>query len=304
MVDREAESYGAVRNMCTEAQTKMMGFMLFAVETTTTPKTAYKYARNVLLVSRKQTGVDLEGSGFKDLKNLHERLRVEYPHPPKDRRPLMQQDYKQMWAVLRPQAFSTKLFKALILVMFQAVSRFGDLKDVKRSDIVREGDLVTIKIDKHKTSHHMTGQVFDTKFITVPKKVNRTNKNLSAALALNEYLKEDPLDSSVTPLKNQYLFRTKDGKQLVYRQQLKALRSVLTQIGKDPMCYGMHSPRIGGATCAMVSSGGNEFIVKQMGFWKGKSVQLYSRPTVELICEIQQGMMSTEVTRSTAQMAE
>ena len=64
----------------------------------------------------------------------------------------------------------------------------------------------------------------------------------------------------------------------------------------DPLRYGLHSPRIGGATCALVSSGGNEFIVKQMGFWKGASVRQYARPTTALIAQIQRGMMQSAST--------
>ena len=51
----------------------------------------------------------------------------------------------------------------------------------------------------------------------------------------------------------------------------------------DPVKYGLHSARIGGATCALVSSGGNKLIVKQMGFLKGESVRKYARPTAASI---------------------
>lgn len=91
-------------------------------------------------------------------------------------------------------------------------------------------------------------------------------------------------------------FRTQDGKQLQYKQQLRQLRRVLARVGKDPKLYGLHSPRIGGATCALVSCGGNEFIVKQMGFWKGDSVRQYARPTTGLITQIHRSMMQTSCT--------
>ena len=139
---------------------------------------------------------------------------------------------------------------------------FSDLKDVRRSDISKRDGVIKITIREYKTSHHTGVQVFDTKYLTMPEKVSLLTFNLSAGLALEDYIRLDPFESASEPLRDQFLFRTEDKKALDYDQQLRWLRKLLKATGKDPMLYGLHSPRIGGATCAMVSSGTNEFVVK------------------------------------------
>ncbi len=289
-------SYAGMMEMCKQAEQKMMGFMVYGVELGgLAPKTAYQYARIVIVATRKTTGVDLEMREFKDLKLLHSRLKVLFPRTVRQRLPLVQQDYIEMWKVLDSRDPATKLFKAFTLTQFQAVCRFGDLVRVMRSDVTVKADVIVIIIREHKTSHHVGGQVFDTKYVAMPAERTALTWNLSAGLALVDYLRGDPNKRSV-PLCEQYLFRTPDGKQIQYKQQMRRLRSVLAQVGKDPKLYGLHSPRIGGATCALVSSGGNEFIVKQMGFWKGDSVRQYARPTTGMIVQIQNSMMQTSST--------
>ena len=293
---RKDSCYASTIEMCRKAEQQLMGFMLYAVEQGgVAPKTAYQYARIVTVTTRKITGVDLEQRQFRDMALLHSRLKVLFPHKVRTRMPLVQQDYIRMWQALDGRNLSAKLFKAFTLTQFQAVCRFADLHDVRRDDITFEDGVIVITIKEHKTSHHVGGQVFDTKYITMPYPVDELAHNLSAGLAILNYLNSDPNYEDV-PLHDQFLFRTHDGKQLKYKQQLARLRKVLETVGMDPLRYGLHSPRIGGATCALVSSGGNEFIVKQMGFWKGASVRRYARPTTALIAQIQRGMMQSAST--------
>jgi integrase len=283
-------------DMCRKAERQLMGFMLYAAEQGgVAPKTAYQYARIVTVTTRKITGVDLEQRQFRDMALLHSRLKVLFPHKVRTRLPRVQQDYIRMWQASDSRNQSAKLIKAFTLTQFQAVCRFADLHDVRRDDITFEDGVIVITIKEHKTSHHVGGQVFDTKYITMPYPVDELAHNLSAGLAILIYLNSDPNYEDV-PLHDQFLFRTHDGKQLKYKQQLARLRQVLETVGMDPLRYGLHSPRIGGATCALVSSGGNEFIVKQMGFWKGASVRQYARPTTALIAQIQRGMMQSAST--------
>ena len=259
------------------------------------PKTAYQYARTVTVTTRKITEVDLEQRQFRDLTLLHSRLKVLFPHKVRTRLPLVQQDYIRMWQALDSRNQSAKLFKAFTLTQFQAVCRFADLHEVRRDEIAFEEGVIVITIKEHKTSHHVGGQVFDTKYITMPSPVDELARNLSAGLAIVDYLKKDPHYEDV-PLHDQFLFRTPDGKQLKYKHQLARLRQVLETVCMEPLKYGLHNPRIGGATCALVSSGGNEFIVTQMGFRKGASVRQYARPTTVLIAQIQRGMMQSAST--------
>ena len=300
LIQREGNTFGHLMDMRHAAENKMMGFLLYVVEVEGNKvDTAYGYARAVLLATRKRTGVDPELFGtFKDLSLFRQRLKVMYPVRKHARLPLVQQDYLAMWAALDMTSVAAKRFKAFTLLQFQAVCRFADLQMVKRSDVeVRDG-MLCISIRHHKTSHHACGQQFDSKYVALPHARDALSFGLSAALAVLDYLKVDPTCASV-PDNNQFLFRYSDGTHLKYARQLHALRSVLRAAGRDPDKYGLHSPRIGGATCAMVDSGGNEFIIRQMGFWgpKGDSVRLYTRPTPELVSAIQRRMMARPSTR-------
>ena len=300
LVERRGDTFGDMMAMRRDAESKAMGFLLFEVEVQgNTVDTGYGYAKAVLLATRKVTGIDPEfGGTFKDLTLLKQRLKVMYPHIPRVRWPLVQQDYLAMWKVLPMDTVEAKRFKAFTLLQFQAVCRFADLQMVKRSDVEVRDDMLCIGIRHHKTSHHACGQQFDTKYVALPHTRDALSVGLSAALAVLDYLKVDPSYASV-PDNSQFLFRYSDGTHLKYARQLHALRSVLRAAGRDPDKYGLHSPRIGGATCAMVDSGGNEFIIRQMGFWgpKGDSVRLYTRPTPELVSAIQRRMMARPSTR-------
>ena len=133
LTSRADSSYAGMVEMCRQAEQRMMGFMVYGVEVGgLAPKTAYQYAIIVIVATRKKTGVDLEMRQFKDLKLLHSRLKVMFPRTVRQRLPLVQQNYIEMWKVLDGREPSTKLFKAFTLTQFQAVCRFGDLIGVMR----------------------------------------------------------------------------------------------------------------------------------------------------------------------------
>ena len=52
--------------------------------------------------------------------------------------------------------------------------------------------MIVVIIKEHKTSHHVGGKVFDTKYITIPTQVDELARNLSAILAIVDYSKKDP----------------------------------------------------------------------------------------------------------------
>jgi integrase len=269
---------------------QFMGFMLYMVECRgTVPRTGRQYVGDICAMLVKQGMTDPKIENMKALKALLQRLQAMYPHTPKKRLPLVQQDYVKMWDVMDTTSIQGARFKALILCMWQTVSRFDDLRNVKRSDVLQDGDQnFVLTIAKHKMSY--ASNRFTEKMVAWPDQPETMAAiNLSAALALRKYLELDPT-LPTQDSKAEYLFRNADGTPLEYKFMLNDLRRVLTAMGYNPMDYGLHSPRIGGGTCALNSSEGNEFVTKQMGFWAGDSVRLYCRPTRNLIVDIQRSM--------------
>jgi integrase len=269
---------------------QFMGFMLYMVECRgTVPRTGRQYVGDICAMLVKQGMQDPQIENMKALKALLQRLKVMYPNNPRKRLPLVQQDYVRMWDVLDTSSIPGARFKALILCMWQTVSRFDDLRNVKRSEVLQDGDQnFVLTIAKHKMSY--ASNRFTEKLVAWPAQPETMAAiSLSAALALRRYLELDPTRPTQDS-KAEYLFRNADGTPLDYQFMLNQLRRVLAAMGYDPMDFGLHSPRIGGGTCALNSSDGNEFVTKQMGFWAGDSVRLYCRPTKNLIVDIQRAM--------------
>lgn len=278
------------------SENQLMGFMLYMVECRgTLPHTARQYVGDIAQILIKQGMQDPYIECMKSLKALEGRLKVLYPHTVKKRLPLVQQDLMAMWSVMTTTTTVGARFKAMVLVMWQTVSRFDDIVNIKRSDLVEHDDHFVLLIGKHKMSY-ITGQRFTQKMVAKPLFPGATESQLlSAAVALTDYLRLDPTLPIQKPAK-EYLFRGLDRKQMSYAPMLVQFRRVLAAAGYNPLNYGLHSPRIGGATCALGSSGGNEFITKQMGFWASNSVRLYCRPTHSLIVDIQRAMVATTAT--------
>jgi integrase len=249
-------------------------------------------------MTRKTTTVDLKELVMKELTDLFRRLHSTYPSETRSRLGLMQGELRDPRSLLCKSGTRVALrFWAFLMTAWQTVSRFDDLVHVRRADVTVQKDRVIIKFRKHKMKGRQGGTVFDTKVMYLPAP-SAPPVELCAGSALQEYLKADPLVAGEDPASTP-LFRKRGGEPLPYREQLRKLRSLLFATGRDGLKYGMHSPRIGGATCALMSQGGNEFLVKQMGFWKGGSVELYCRPTVEGIMEIQRQMSVGTATRAT-----
>ena len=110
---------------------------------------------------------------------------------------------------------------------------------------------------------------------------------MSATVALDDYLRLHPPRRKTAPL-----FRSSRGSRWMYEDALASLRRLLLRAGMDHTAYGLHSPRIGGATCALLDSDSNELLVRTMGFWVGDSVQRYCRPTSRRILSIQRRMIA------------
>jgi hypothetical protein len=115
---------------------------------------------------------------------------------------------------------------------------------------------------------------------------------LCAYSALVDMLEQDPC--RLDPNRGQIpLFHTGDGTPITGPQLLKVLRGLLTAVGEIALNFGTHSLRIGGATLAMSCPGATEYTVKMLGYWAGKSVRLYTRPTREAMLDLGRKMMLT-----------
>ena len=86
--------------------------------------------------------------------------------------------------------------------------------------------------------------------------------------------------ADVTPL-----FRNPaTGAALTTAEIMRWTRELMAAIGEDPMLYGTHSYRIGGAT-ALFAAGANETVIRTMGRWSSDIHRLYVRACFDDCCE-------------------
>ena len=82
---------------------------------------------------------------------------------------------------------------------------------------------------------------------------------------------------------------------------LATIRELCKLAGLDPVSYGTHSCRIGGATCALDTPHVSQLVVKAAGYWKAiRSTELYTKPTLAQMKQVQRHM--TTCTRTTAML--
>ena len=189
---------------------QFMGFLLFMVECKKTrPRTGRQYIGDIAQMMIKQGFQDPYVEHMKSLSALVVRLKGMYPSTVKKRLPIVQQDLVAMWKTVVTTNRAGARFKALLLLMWQTVSRFDDLINVKRSDVTEENGHYVIHIGKHKTSH--ASQRFTQKMVAWPKfPASLAAQNLSAAVALKNYLVLDPTLASQVG-EDEFLFRNADG---------------------------------------------------------------------------------------------
>ena len=149
---------------------------------------------------------------------------------------------------------------------------------------------VHLRIRIHKTSSY-TGDRFTEKVLACPVSQNDTQaSHLSATLALSAYLRRHPPPHNCPSAP---IFRADDGARWSYGDAMRSLKQALVLANMDFRAYGLHSPRIGGATCALLDHAGNELLVRTMGFWVGDSVRRYCRPSRDRILEIQRRIIAS-----------
>ena len=266
-----------------------MGFTLYMVEVRGVGvRTALQYCNDVRSMYRKRTGHPL-GDAMNDLRDLGRRLTHLYPTSTRRRLPLLQQDYVRLWHYTHRLSIAHARLKAMLLVCFQSVSRFSDIIRCDMNDLTYHTNHMELRIRVHKTSTY-TGDRFTSKLLAYPSHPDSQSAlDLSASMALRRYLLLHPPQHTRTAP----IFRSDAGLRWTYDESLTALRALLRVAGMSPSSYGLHSPRIGGATCALLDTNGNELLVKAMGFWVGDSVQRYCRPSTIRILDIQHRLIST-----------
>ena len=72
------------------------------------------------------------------------------------------------------------------------------------------------------------------------------------------------------------LFREADGAAITTRRVRAVVRGLMAVVGENPMEFGAHSLRIGGATAAM-AAGVPAHYIKVMGRWSSEIYEIYCR---------------------------
>ena len=70
------------------------------------------------------------------------------------------------------------------------------------------------------------------------------------------------------------------GKPFEYEYMLQIVRWLMTCIGEEPLHFGTHSLRIGGAT-ALQAAGASETVIRTMGRWASDIFRIYVRACYE-----------------------
>ena len=283
-------------------ETLMMGFGEYLVtEVGVQVKSAKQYVTNIKTQLSTSTGYDPSyGMDWLRLRRLWNRLETEYPGEAKVREPILQQHLLEIRLKLDMEKRICKMYWAAVLMLFFVVGRksdhfassrdsFNSKVDTTRSDVryVNE-DLIMVDIKQTKTRRQDRNH---------PGKplVRDSGNPLCPVSALEEYFSEDVIqeweDPNVIPL-----FRHEDGAAVSGDDMHRFVKLATESIGLKQEHYGSHSLRIGGATAALACSKGDEYSVKVMGMWVSQSVQLYTRPTMNMMSDLLLEMMRKKET--------
>ena len=322
-----------------EAEQLFMGFVVYCVEEKGVQvSTAAQYKTNVKSMLHTASGVDVTyNQDWGLMRKLLGRLNELYPQKKKTRLPLLQQHLLQIRKILdlyddghrtdvtlRRQAkqqldITITCAKRLVAILerdgtilvwvalttyFFTVSRGKDLipktrcgfdatTDTTVSDVEWTEYGYALKIKKTKTGHNLN---FDAKPVVEDK-----GNALCPVTAMKEHLRQcltniKDFDRNKTTTA---LFQRKDGSVLTTRDLYEYVKNCMKCIGLDERKYGAHSLRIGGATAALSSAGGNEYVVKVLGYWVSNAVESYTKPTKEMVMNLVKDMVRS---RSTAML--
>jgi hypothetical protein len=288
-------------------ETIFMGFAeyLAVVRGVVMRTTGRQYITNVKSQLVKINKYDpMYGQKWKRMNMLLGRLEVAYPSTPKRRDGFLQQHLLLLREKLDLTKRPSKMYWALVLLLFFGVSRKGDhlppsrikfnaATDTTVSDVTcDETEIMMVNIKQTKTrkrDHLHAGKPL----------VRDKGNPLCPMSALEDYMASAPLPRGEDP--NQVpLFRHGDGSAVSGDDLNKFVKLAAEGIGLNPEHFSGHSLRIGGATAALACDSGNEYCVKIMGMWIGDSVQLYTRPTMEMLKKLLLEMMRKKKTVATS----
>jgi len=297
----------SIPEMSKQNETTFMGFAeyLAVVRGIAMKTTGRQYVTGVKTLLGTESGYDpTYGQRWMRLNRVLTRLEIAYPSAPRRRDGFLQQHLLQLKGKLDLTKRQFKMYWALSLMLFFGVSRKGDhlpssrvkfdaTTDTTVSDVTRVAEDVTmvkIKQTKTRTRDHLhNGKPF----------IRDEGNPLCPVTALEDYMVSAPLkegqDPNVTAL-----FRHEDESAVSGDDLSKFVKVAARAIGLEAEYYSGHSLRIGGATAALACKSGNEYSVKVLGMWVGEAVQLYTRPTIEMIKTLLLEMMRKKRTAATS----
>ena len=108
---------------------------------------------------------------------------------------------------------------------------------------------------------------------TVPLVIGAGGEFIDAVAQMTNLMRVDP----TADLDNTPLFRDPGtNKPLQYSEVLRWTRALMAAIGENPLEFGTHSYRIGGAT-ALFAMGADPTVIRTMGRWSSDCYKLYVR---------------------------
>jgi hypothetical protein len=161
-------------------------------------------------------------------------------------------------------------------------------KHINRADLVElTSERMIIMISPCKNSKQLSGK-------TSPLVIGAGGTFIDAVAEVRNMLLVDPVPDHLkytTPM-----FRSPaDNQPLRYQGVMNWTRDLLRSIGENPLQFGTHSFRIGGAT-ALFAAGADETVIRTMGRWSSDIHRLYVRACFERCVEWTKHAGSTSVT--------
>ena len=269
------------------------------------------------------------------MKRFIDRARVSFPHDKKERLPMLQQhlifvkhvieqynkecsDTQDLIERIKRRSgvtckaaalgpliavlnhYGPAVVWVLLLVSFFGVSRAGDSlpQNVRDFDPTVDTTISDIRMKPYGFALHFkktkTGR--NTNCREKPF-VRGKGCKLCAVSALEDYMssyRKTSWYAKGVPSKLP-LFVGKNGAPLATRDLRRMVKSCVEAMGLDPSKYGAHSLRIGGATAALAAPSGTEYKCKVLGYWSSSAVELYTRPSENMMVELVREMMNATI---------
>lgn len=210
----------------------------------------------------------------------------------------------QSWERLRVivQRLGSGACKTVLSVLFFGVSRAGDMFALTKVDFDPKvdsavsdfscsgGGVFLLRFKRTKTGLNpdfgVKIYVEDESNVTCPMTAWKTYSERSKLHQLSKVERE-----------REPFVRDSAGKPWSVANVRELVKAGAAKIELNEDFYGAHSLRIGGATSALLCSEGNEYVTAMMGYWCSEAMRSYTRPTREMMLEVQKAMMRTRETK-------